>query len=323
MKFTKSLVVLVGLSIVLFAPVIATSSTVLAQADPPIVTLIKTFEELERNGEIKWFFVDTTTDTYLLDSETIEYATTLDYPDGAVCFSWSEDNEIIRSCVPHAHILEVTSVAADAAPPMVEETDSLEKETPAEAVQIPFYLEDVDAELQGRTADGAFILGDPDAPITIVTFMDFRCPHCQVYYPVTNQVIEELVLVGEARLEFRMMPTVDRTGFAFSLVECAAELQPDSFWKAQHVMFQIASQGWSQTSPQAFATQLDLDYDALLDCTIEAEQWRIDAQVAASAGVTGTPAVRIRLEDGELRTLSGSSGGVPFDVIQGAVQKAQ
>src|SRR5688572_1885482 len=34
-----------------------------------------------------------------------------------------------------------------------------------------------------RTVDGAPVLGDPDAPITIVEFADFACPPCQRYQP--------------------------------------------------------------------------------------------------------------------------------------------
>ena len=29
-----------------------------------------------------------------------------------------------------------------------------------------------------RRADGGFVLGEPDAPVTIVAFEDFFCPHC-------------------------------------------------------------------------------------------------------------------------------------------------
>src|SRR4051794_33993937 len=36
---------------------------------------------------------------------------------------------------------------------------------------------------QSRTEDGAFVLGDPDAPITIIEFLDWGCPHCQAYKP--------------------------------------------------------------------------------------------------------------------------------------------
>src|SRR5215207_4842489 len=45
-----------------------------------------------------------------------------------------------------------------------------------------FRFSDVLLELhRERLSDGGFIIGDPDAPITIVEFADWACPHCQDY----------------------------------------------------------------------------------------------------------------------------------------------
>ena len=42
---------------------------------------------------------------------------------------------------------------------------------------------------QTRSDDGAFVLGEADAPITIVEFADFLCPHCQTYHATMQKVI--------------------------------------------------------------------------------------------------------------------------------------
>gem|GEM_PF-6126817 len=39
---------------------------------------------------------------------------------------------------------------------------------------------------QSRTEDGGFVVGKPEAPITIVEFVDYACPHCQTYRPVAR-----------------------------------------------------------------------------------------------------------------------------------------
>ena len=52
---------------------------------------------------------------------------------------------------------------------------------------------------QSRTEDGAFVLGDPDAPVTIVEFADFMCPHCQAYQTTVNRFIEQYVATGQAK----------------------------------------------------------------------------------------------------------------------------
>ena len=49
---------------------------------------------------------------------------------------------------------------------------------------------------QSFTDDGAPVLGDPNAPITIVEFADFMCPHCQEYTETIGRVIEEHVITG-------------------------------------------------------------------------------------------------------------------------------
>lgn len=159
---------------------------------------------------------------------------------------------------------------------------------------------------QGRTEDGAFILGDSDAPITIVTFQDFLCPHCQNYQPTLQEFIREHVVTGEARLEFRMLPVIDTTlsVLAFQLVECADVLRPNSFWDAHDVMYDIVtSTRFRESSAEDFAERLELDYDDLMDCVETAEQVYADLEVWEdnSDYVTGTPSVGWREGDGELR----------------------
>ena len=62
---------------------------------------------------------------------------------------------------------------------------------------------------QARQADGGFVLGNPDAPVTIVAFEDFICPHCQAYEPTIDQFISKYVATGLARFEYRFLPAVD------------------------------------------------------------------------------------------------------------------
>jgi protein-disulfide isomerase len=178
---------------------------------------------------------------------------------------------------------------------------------------------------QSRTDDGAFVLGDPAAPITIVEFADFLCPHCQEYTSVTKQVIEELVMTGQARFEFRMFQSSDRNAITFKLVECAVEQDADIFWEAHDVMFSLTSRGWTQTSSQQFANRLNLNFGELLNCATDAEQWVTDSRLGQSSGVTGTPAIRVRLGDGPLQPISEqfARGGPSFSVLRAAVEAAQ
>lgn len=178
---------------------------------------------------------------------------------------------------------------------------------------------------QSVTADGAHVLGDPDAPITVVEFADFRCPHCQSYTSTIARVIENHVATGEAKLEYRYFLTSDgaNQGFSSRLVECSVE-QGANFWVAHDVMFDLTSRGWNQTSSQDFANRLDISFGDLLNCVNDATQYQTDMRLGQSNQVTGTPAIRIRYGDGPLQPISPQhvSGGPSYSVISAAINQA-
>lgn len=156
-----------------------------------------------------------------------------------------------------------------------------------------------------RTEDGAFILGDPDAPITVVAWEDFLCPHCQSYQSTVKRFIEDYVFTGQARFEFRMLPISQQSGFVFSLVECAAVVEddPTAFWPAHDEMFRLASTSGINIEGSDFANALDISYSDLLDCADEATQYQTDQAFAGNFQdqITGTPAVAWRLNGGPIR----------------------
>ena len=176
-----------------------------------------------------------------------------------------------------------------------------------------------------RTADGAFILGDPEAPVTIVAFEDFLCPHCQAYKPNVNQLIEQYVATGQARFEYRMLPAVDPTysPVAAQLAECADNLEEGSFWRAHDVLFELASaERFNDRTARTFADRMGMSYTELLDCTAEANQYQIDQQLATRLGASGTPTVFVRYGDGQPQ-LSGFGQAPQFDALAAIVESAQ
>ncbi len=190
--------------------------------------------------------------------------------------------------------------------------------------QPPLALTAFDGIEQTRTADGGFLLGDPDAPITLVEFADWGCPHCDAYKPVMDQFIDSYVRTGQASYELRILPTAggELTVVAARLAECADDQQPGAFWALSERFYALAENG--QYTPVAFGRLVDglkLDQAALQGCIGSAPQVRIDSEYATLLNVTGTPAVLIRRGD-ELPSFirhSGQvyrAGGVPFDVLQ-------
>ncbi|MCB9456372.1 MAG: thioredoxin domain-containing protein [Anaerolineaceae bacterium] len=184
---------------------------------------------------------------------------------------------------------------------------------------------------QSRLEDGGFVLGSPDAPITIVEFADFLCPHCHEYDVVIAQFIKDYVITGQARLEYRMYPVIDPQAsvLAAVMVECSDTLKSGSFWDAREMMFELISlQGYNTLTPFRFAARAGLDFDSLATCAGEAGQIMVDAEVGQSVGVSGTPAIRMRLGDSDMVPVEYEGtvydrGGVSLDILAAVVEAAQ
>jgi protein-disulfide isomerase len=183
---------------------------------------------------------------------------------------------------------------------------------------------------QARDTDGGFVLGNPDAPITIVEFSDFTCPHCQTYETTISRFIDEYVATGQAKFEFRMFPIVHPTyaPLTAQLAECSDLLIPGAFWVARDAIFEFSAAGQYADIISLLGERLGLQDKALQDCTLRAEQYTIDYRVGQDAGVQGTPATMVRYGDGELEwiTINGQTydrGGAPFEVLAAVVTDNQ
>jgi protein-disulfide isomerase len=184
---------------------------------------------------------------------------------------------------------------------------------------------------QSRLEDGGFVVGDPDAPITIVEFSDWACPHCQVYREVIEPVLAEYLPQGLVRYEFRSFPTAggETTIFASQVAECTDELTEGGFWQSYFVLYDAAVQGDYTVGGivDTVSSELDIDEDELLDCVADAEQIIADYDLAIASGVQGTPAILVRYGDGEpeyilLDDMIYNRGGPPEDVLRAVIEAA-
>jgi hypothetical protein len=181
-----------------------------------------------------------------------------------------------------------------------------------------------------QSADGSFMLGDPNAPVTIIEFADYACPACQQYYPEMTQFIEEFVGTGKAAFEYQVFPTAgqQRTVFAGEIAACMGDGNPANFWTALSRFNTLAQQGRYDDAPRIVAQEFGLNYADLLAC--QQDSTFVDDSVALGQqlNVTGTPAVRIRYGDGAPTFISWGGqtydrGGVPLDVLRQVVNAAQ
>jgi protein-disulfide isomerase len=78
------------------------------------------------------------------------------------------------------------------------------------------------------------VLGNADAPVTIVEYASMTCPHCATFHANTLPVIKEKYIdTGKARLIFREFPFDPRAEAGFMLARCA----DDNYFAMVDVLF--------------------------------------------------------------------------------------
>ena len=192
---------------------------------------------------------------------------------------------------------------------------------------------DVASLPQSRQPDGGFVLGQPKAPITLIEFADFACPHCQEYHPTITQFLGDYVVTGKAKFEYRVFPTAggQLSQYTGQLLDCAEQQKAGSFWKGYNLMFNYAFSGrYTQDVGRLLANDEGLNYADMLSCVQDgkATQTQTDISFGSNSGVTGTPAVMVRYNNGPAQFISYSGqtynqGGVPYSVLAAVTDAAQ
>jgi protein-disulfide isomerase len=176
---------------------------------------------------------------------------------------------------------------------------------------------------QSRLADGGFVIGNPDAPVTIIEFADYACPHCQEYLPTMNQFVDTYVKTGKAKFEYRILPTAggNLTKFVGSVLVCMEKQKPGVFWQAHDMLFDAAEKGnYDGNTMRNMADTLGVNYADALNCSNTDKQVDTDIALADSLNAHGTPAIRVRDASGKAGSLilngqSYDEGGPSFDVL--------
>ena len=151
-------------------------------------------------------------------------------------------------------------------------------------------------------APGDFSLGSPDAPVKIVEYASFTCPHCATFHAnVFNELKAEYIDTGKVHFTLREV-YFDRYGlWAAMVARCGGEMR----YFGIHDMLFDQQQDWAASQdPMEVVGKLKtigltagLDQAALDAClndqaTAEALIKQFEANMAAD-GVTGTPTIFI------------------------------
>lgn len=179
----------------------------------------------------------------------------------------------------------------------------------------------VDVTVQPADTAGfrGYVLGSPDAPVEIIEYADYTCPHCGSFSAVQfPDVRSRLVEPGRVRWVFRDYPLQGNPHSRTAAHAAACANDQGRFWEMQDAIFQAQAR-WARAGNPAgafrdMARGLGLDvgaYDACTDSRRHAGRIEASYQEGGRLGVNSTPTFLI---GGRLYP-----GNQPYDRIRALV----
>ncbi len=146
----------------------------------------------------------------------------------------------------------------------------------------------------------AFVLGDPDAPVTITDFSDFSCPHCHDLSGPMGQIIDEYVRDGKVKLAFKPASILGEYSEISARGAICAGYQ-GKFWEMHDQLWATydsvgSPAGYTPARMRTMAQNIGLDMDEYNACynDPETEQARIGVlNEMRQRGITGTPGILV------------------------------
>jgi len=161
------------------------------------------------------------------------------------------------------------------------------------------------------STDNEPVIGNLNAPVTIIEFSDFQCPFCAKYETQTfPQLKKDYIDPGKAKIVFKNFPLPFHqfAEKAAEAGECAFE--QGKFWEYKEKLFEN-QQALSVDDLKKYAKDLGLDtgqFNNCLDSGKFAAEVQDDLKSGQEAGVEGTPSFLI---NGQLLV-----GAQPFSEFQ-------
>ncbi|MBI2355872.1 MAG: DsbA family protein [Candidatus Doudnabacteria bacterium] len=165
------------------------------------------------------------------------------------------------------------------------------------------------------------VLGDTNAPVTLVEFGDYQCTFCTKFFKETEKpLIEKYVNTGKVKLVFRDFAINGRESVNAAIAsECADE--QEKFWE-YHDKLYTERRGYNvgvfkQDSLISFAKELGLNEQQFSDCYKSGkydDEVANDTRDAQAFGGRGTPTFFL---NGQI-----ISGALPLSVFENYIESA-
>ena len=179
------------------------------------------------------------------------------------------------------------------------------------------------------------VLGNPNAPVTIIEYGDYQCPFCSRYFSQIEPMIKsQYINTGEAKMVFRDFPFIGSESVAAANAAQCAEDQGklwayhDALYTAkvadENVVANAENDGFFTTAEFVkLAGQVGLNIPSFTSCLSSSknENYIISEKAAAvAAGIQSTPTTIV---NGQMVTEpDGSSAGADATAVMQAIASA-
>lgn len=224
----------------------------------------------------------------------------------------------IGAAISAVAIIGVLYALNGVAPDAVFKADDI-KPSDAESAQIAAQEETDTVDLSVLYDNGSPILGDENAPITIIEFGDYQCFYCNRFFHDTESSIHEnYIKTGKAKMIFKDYVIIGEDSVvAAHAAHCANE--QGKFWEYHDTLYNHwngENNGWaSEENQYKFAQEVGLETQAFTECmTSQKYNPLIQASTndAKRLGLTGTPAFFVIGENNKIVKVPGAQ---PYDVF--------
>lgn len=135
-------------------------------------------------------------------------------------------------------------------------------------------------------------MGDPNAPITITEFSDYKCGHCATFALQTEPLlVEQYVATGQVLFVYRSMGGWSpQSLLAIEASYCAGD--ENKFWEFHDLVFINQPSTFNNSLMNQFASELGLDEAAFNSCLTSGKYRALanqDGLDGGELGVQGTP----------------------------------
>ncbi len=162
----------------------------------------------------------------------------------------------------------------------------------------PTPAESVTFSLEGQPA-----LGDPNAPVKVALFEDFKCPACKNFEEqVWPKLEKDYITTGKVQAYFVYFQIINGSTLAGIAGECAYHQSEKLFWDYKTIIYRSQENeglDWATSDKMVELAKTyvpDLNADELKTCIDEkryADDIQKDRDMGITAGVQGTPSIFI------------------------------